>query len=152
MEARMQEERDPVKARQLRQDYRSIRRGWALGGEDFRKWILEAIEKKGGVRSDNFRGAQRREHGYQAAERLLARALETLELEESVLKEMKSTHLEKQAVAWLLKRNTTVTTIWLSQRLNMGHRVNVSRAISQIGKSEERVAKRMRKILLQCTG
>jgi putative transposase len=151
LEERMQEERDPVKARSLRAEYQPIRRGWAFGDESFRNGLIEQIERRKGKAPDTLRGAQRMEHGIHEAERLLKEALSQLEVREPDLLMMKSTRLEKQAVAWLLKKHTVVTGVWLAERLNMGHRVNASRAISRFDKGEERSVKRLKSKMLQCT-
>ncbi|MFT5126347.1 MAG: putative transposase [Verrucomicrobiales bacterium] len=151
LEDRMTEERDPVKARMLKEAYKPIRRGWAFGDEVFRNWLAEKIEEQGGAGSDTLRGEQRRAHGHQAAKRLLKKALVQLELNEAELLPMKSTQLEKQGIAWLLKKQTVVTGVWLADRLNMGHRVNASRAISRFDKSDEREVKRLKVKLLRCT-
>ena len=65
---------------------------------------------------------------------------------------MKSTRLEKQAVAWFLKKNTTVSVVWIASRLEMGHRTNASRSISSFDKSEEVEASEMKEKMLQITG
>jgi subtilisin family serine protease len=51
----------------------------------------------------------------------------TFDVEEETLLEMKSTQLEKQAIAWLLKTQTVVTGVRIAARLGMGHRVNALR-------------------------
>ena len=79
-------------------------------------------------------------------------ALSVMGIEEGVLLELKSTAIEKQAAAWLLKKNTTVTGVWIAERLKMGHRVNASRAISNFEKGNSRDTKRLRLKMLQCTG
>ena len=60
----------------------------------------------------------------------------------------KSTDSEKQALTWLSKKHTTVTGVWLAERLRLGHRVNTSRATSWFNQAEERPKSEM----LQCTG
>ena len=64
---------------------------------------------------------------------------------------MKNTRLEKQALAWLLKTKTTVTGVWLAERLRMGHRVNASKAISRFRESNERSVREVKEKMLQST-
>lgn len=64
---------------------------------------------------------------------------------------LKNTRLEKQAVAWLLKTKTTVTGVWLAERLNMGHRVNASKAISRFRNSNERSVRDIQRKMRQST-
>ena len=127
---------------------RNLRRGWYVGSESFGKELAGQMEGTG----DNLRGTQRRAHDIAEAERLLDNALSVLGLEEGSLKGMKSTVREKQAIAWLLKKHTTVTGVWIADRLGMGHRVNASRAISVIEKEIDSKAIRLKRKMLQCTG
>jgi len=85
------------------------------------------------------------------AERLLEICLETLDTTEEELFKAKNTHLEKQAVAWVLKTKTTVTDFWVADRLQMGHRVNASKAISRFRTSEEPEVAKLKKKMLQST-
>ncbi|MDF3130044.1 hypothetical protein P0Y35_12625 [Kiritimatiellaeota bacterium B1221] len=63
------------------------------------------------------------------AEKLLKTSLESLQIREEDLLAMKANQVEKQALAWLLKSNTTVTGVWLADRLKLGHSSNVSRSL-----------------------
>ena len=150
LEERMIAELDPVNADQLIAEYKELRRGWILGERPFRERMLELID--GAHASDNLRGDQRREHGLLAAENLLGKALKILEVDEKTLKAMKSTQIEKQAVAWLIKKHTVVTGVWLAERLEMGHRVNASRGANNFEKSTARNVKVLKSKMLQCTG
>lgn len=127
---------------------KQIKRGWYIGGEPFRKRLSAMIDGP----SDNLRGSQRKAHNEEAAERLLEKALKQLKLSEAQLVEMKSTRLEKQAIAWLLKTRTTVSVQWLASRLGMGHRTNASRAISAFDKAPGKSARSLRTKMLQFTG
>ena len=59
--------------------------------------------------------------------------------------------MKKQALAWYLKRNTTVTGVWIAERLDMGPRTNVSRAIKAIERSQAQEILEIKELLLQCT-
>jgi len=152
IEERMVFESDPSKAKQISGEYKSIRRGWLMGEGEFKDWILGEMESTGHMGRDNLRGAQRREHGVNAAEALLRVALKALSMEEEGLLAKKANALEKQALAWLLQTKTVVTGVWISDRLNMGHRVNVSRAVARFKRAGEGDVKQMKKKMLICTG
>ena len=151
MEERMAFENEPAKAREVREEYQTIRRGWVLGEGAFRDWILEKMEEGGQTKGDNCRGTQRSEHGVKAAEGLIAKAIAELQIDERTLLALKQVALEKQAVAWLLQTKTSVTNVWIADRLNMGHRVNVSRGITRFRRADERDVKRMKKKMIICT-
>ena len=127
---------------------KQLKRGWYIGGELFRDQLVEMIRGK----SDNLRGQQRTAHDEMEAERLLKQALDALGLEEPELQAMKSTRPEKQVIAWLLKKQTTVTVVWLADRLGMGHRTSASRAISEIEHATAGEMKTFRDKMLQFTG
>lgn len=150
--ARTIEEVDPAMAKQLMLQRASLRRGWIMGGEAFRNKMLDLIQQHRGDGNDNLRGEQRQMHGEHQAELYIEKALEALNLEDAELHAMKSTQLEKQAVAWLLKKNTVVTTVWIADRLQMGHRVNASRAISSFSSLTHPASTKLKNTMLQCTG
>ena len=127
---------------------KQLRRGWYIGGESFRDQLVEMI----GGNSDNLRGQQRSAHDEMEAERLLKLVLDALGLTEVELRAMKSTRSEKQVVAWLLKKRTTVTGVWLAARLGMGHRTSASRAISEIEHATSGEKRMLREKMLQFTG
>jgi putative transposase len=125
---------------------KQLKRGWYIGGESFRDQLTGMI---GVHSSDNLRGQQRRSHDEREAEHLLRNAIASLELSDQELLAMKSTRPEKQALAWLLKKHTTVTVAWLASRLEMGHRTNASRAISVFERDGDQSLKEK---MLQFTG
>lgn len=149
MERMMRFESDPEAG--MRGEFeKQIKRGWYIGSEEFR----EALDKRllGRAKNDNHRAGQRREHGPAEAERLIARALKELTWENEDMLEAKSVQMEKQAVAWLVKTQTSVTGTWITERLNMGHRTNCSRAISRFRNSKEKSVQTLKKRMLKCTG
>ena len=144
----MRWETDPLNADQAQAEQGSMRRGWCVGGEGFRWWLLKQMEAEG----DNLRAEQRREHGEVAAEDLLVKAIGRLRTTAEDVRARKSTDPEKQALAWLLVRHTTATCTWVAGRLQMGHRSNVSRAISRVEAATDRTTQRLRIKMRQCTG
>ena len=103
-------------------------------------------------KNDNHRGAQRSDHGPAEAERLIQNALEALEWNEEELLAAKSVQSEKQAIAWLIKTHTAVSGTWIAERLRMGHRTNCSRAISRFRHGQEKNIRKMKEVMLKCTG
>ena len=127
---------------------KQLGRGWFVGSDQCRDKLSGMI----GGRSDNLRGEQRRAHDEKEAERLVRLALAELKISEEELLEMKSAAAEKQVIAWLLKRHTTVTGVWLGERLNMGHRSNVSRAIAAFDRVKDVERRIILEKMMQCTG
>lgn len=129
---------------------KQIKRGWYLGGESFADGLMAQITKS--KKAPHMEGEQKRFHDEREAKQLLASALDRLELSEDELRAMPSVRIEKQAIAWLLKSQTTVTVQWIADCLNMGHRTNASRGISRIRKGTDMKTQRLRRKMLQCTG
>jgi len=152
MDQRAEEEQDVKKRKELLEERKNLHKGWLLGGTDFRDRMLDLIDHGGLVQTDNWRGEQRKEHGQREAERLIQKGIEELSVTEEEILQSKSMRQEKQAIVWLVKRNTTVTGVWLANRLQLGHRVNCSRALRVFDQVETRKIAGLKKKMLQCTG
>lgn len=149
MERKMKFEQDPMGG--MRGEFElQVKRGWYLGSEEFRSNLVKKLDRLG--TGDNYRGGQKRQHNQAMAETYLANALKELELSEEALREMKSNRLEKQAVAWLLKDHTTVTGVWLSERLQLGHPSNSSRALKKFRDGKGNEVKEMKARMTKCKG
>jgi len=127
---------------------KQMNRGWFIGGEDFRKRLAKQLPGK----SDNLRGEQRTAHDECEAERLLGKALAALDMTEEEFLRLRFNSPEKRIVAWLLKRHTTVTAVWLAARLQMGARTNVSRALTSVTRSTDAKCRELKEKMTQCTG
>jgi hypothetical protein len=77
-------------------------------------------------RRGSYSGGAKREHGEAQAERLLARGLAVLKLEESRLSEPPKGGWEKQLLAWWLCQHSTARRGWVSARFGMGEESRVS--------------------------
>ena len=67
---------------------------------------------------------------------LLALALETVRLSSSDLTRLCKSDARKQAVAWLLRKYTTVRNRWIGARLAMGHETRVSQSVRAVANAE----------------
>jgi REP element-mobilizing transposase RayT len=149
IERMMKFKNDPESGRQGEFE-QQVKRGWFLGSDQFREKLLGKLDRIG--TGDNYRGGQKREHNQAMAERYLKRALVELHLQEEDLLAMKANRLEKQAVAWLLKTHTTVTGVWLSDRLRLGHPSNSSRAIKTFREDQGRQVLEIKAKMTKCKG
>jgi len=129
---------------------KQIKRGWYVGSEAYRIRLFKKLDQV--ETGDNYRGGQKREHNEARAEALLRLALSELNLSEAALQSMKATQLEKQAVAWLLKSQTTVTGVWLCKRLNLGHASNASRALKKFREGEQGEINNLKQKMTKCKG
>jgi hypothetical protein len=59
----------------------------------------------------------------------------------------KSTRIEKPALAWVVKNNTSVTGKWIAEGAQIGHSLTASLAINRFARDNSRAATRIRKKL-----
>jgi len=146
LERFMRFEEDPAAG--MREEFeKQIKRGWYIGSEEFRERLDNLLT--GRTRNDNYRGEQRRDHGSAEAERLWSEGLNLLGVDEEDLLHAKSTRMEKQALAWLMKKYTSVTGKWIADRTRMGHASTASLAINRFARDRSLEAKRIRKKLVE---
>jgi hypothetical protein len=79
------------------------------------------------------------------ARKLLAAGLEALGLHAEDLCRTRKSDGRKQLLAWLVRRQTTMRNKWISQELQMGHEINVSRAVSRVARGEDKELMRLKK-------
>jgi len=111
------------------EDLKEVRRGWCLGGEEFRQRMVDLLEaslKKAHGRRP-LDGSVRRAHSEQEAEKMTQRALEALNLEERDLKRLRKNDARKVAIGQWVRRHTVAANQWIAKRLWMGYATRVSR-------------------------
>lgn len=150
LKKRMRGAGDPAGLAQEEEVLKKIRRGWYLGDEQFRDRLVDQLGES--AKGDNLRGEVRRLHNEQGAESLLGEVLKTLHLSEEQLLGQKPTELSKQATAWYLHKNTSMTIGWVAERLKMGHRSNASRNVHAFENNDSEEANSIRNKLHVLTG
>jgi REP element-mobilizing transposase RayT len=134
--------------KELEEEWKALRRGWYVGGERFVEKLqthLEQVMK--GRRRESHSGEAKAAHDAAAAERELQRALRALGLNEAGMERMPKGAAEKVVLAWWLRRRTTVSLRWVSERLEMGHYSRVTQAISRAGRRPGWKLKRIKRKL-----
>jgi putative transposase len=111
---------------------KGMRRGWFLGPPKFKAQLLERIQ--GQVGQD---GAEelRRESEYVKADRLVREELRRLGWKEATLAERAKGDASKLALAWRLRRETTLTVKEIAVRLRMGCWTSLSSRLYQYRKT-----------------
>ena len=100
-------------------EFKAVRRGWCLGGEEFRRELLEQIAEQ---RSTHHYGAELVESAEARAERLLAAALQKKGWSPEDLQARPKGDPFKVRLALALRARTTVTARWIAEHLHMGTR------------------------------
>lgn len=136
--------------KELEAGWKSLRRGWYVGGEDFRKELLARIDRQQPDGSAPSRSrAAAGPHGQSRAEEMLARGLGRLRLKPEGLARLPKGQKEKFVLAWWLYGRTTVKRRWLAQRLAMGYETRVSQAVKWVETTREPAVNKMKNKLLE---
>ncbi len=112
-EQRMEQRRQQETA----EEWRAIRRGWCLGEEAFRQELLAQMD---GQMGEHHYGIERRESAEEKAACIVREELAKAGWTEAELGTRPKGDAVKVAVATRLRRETTVTLKWISERLGMG--------------------------------
>jgi len=99
------------------EDWKTLRRGWCIGSEEFRRELLEQMEGKMGRHHG---GAERQESAEQRARRVLAEELKRRGWDTAELKRRKKSDQAKAEIARRLRQETTATWEWIARGLLMG--------------------------------
>jgi REP element-mobilizing transposase RayT len=112
---------------------RELRRGWILGGEQFRDRMLGLMDRlsDAGVRKSGPVETWG-DHGAWTAARLLRAGLKQWELEKSDLRELRKNDWRKRLIGHLIKKRSGVSLRWIGEHLVMGNDSHVSRLCSRI--------------------
>ncbi|MBU6402951.1 MAG: transposase, partial [Verrucomicrobia bacterium] len=95
----------------------SMRHGWCLGDEAFRKELLAQVSERRGA---HHYGAELQEGEEEKAERLVKAELARRKWSEVELATWSKTDRRKACMALRLRRETTMTLAWIAGRLQMG--------------------------------
>lgn len=132
---------------ELEEEWKPLRRGWYCGSEDFRDWLMDRVDAgMKGKKRDSYKAEGMRGHDEKEAARLLSTALKMLNIRLEDLRGMRQSNAIKQAVAWWIRSQTIVRDEWICRELEMGHRVNISRAVKRyrdVADAESRKIKKM---------
>ena len=143
-------EREPTEGEA--RTWRDLRRGWYLGSESFADrlmdWAAGAVRNR---KRSSYSGEGLRGHDETEAANLLQRGLTKLGLTPAQAMALRKADARKQALAWLVKSRTVVGDEWIVAQLAMGHRSNVSRAVSAFRDPRDAQRKSLRKNLHICT-
>ena len=107
-------------------DWKGVRRGWFLGGAEWKERLLGLME--GGV-GEHHGGEERRETDEQKAERIVREELRKRRWSEADLRQRRKTDGKKVQIAARLRRETVQTLDWIAQRLKMGCRHTVANGL-----------------------
>ena len=133
---------------ELNDEWRAIRRGWHLGSKEFRnRLLLQNGSSPDRANTQSHFGRLPENHGDAGAVALIQDCLEALGISEEDLEQLKKSDPRKQAIAWWVRKHTSVTNRWLSKQLHMGHPTSVTQAVRLFEKPDSPSLKALRKTL-----
>lgn len=108
--------------------WQAWRSGWCVGGEGFRKKLLEQLHE--GTEPGSQAGVVWRASVEEHAEKLIARELAARGWSEAELATMLKTDPGKLAIARQIRKETTLPLTWIAARLHMGSRNTLRNALA----------------------
>jgi putative transposase len=124
--------------RDLEEKWKPLRRGWYMGDEAYRERLLELMGKnlEGKVR-ESYLGDELRAHDEGQALKMLKRGLDLLGIKECDLEGKAKGALEKQVLAWWLRKKTVMGRRWISEKLRMGDLSRATNAVRKVHSVKE---------------
>jgi hypothetical protein len=154
LEERAKEGPESPSSSQARQDVKmlkELRRGWVLGGEEFRDRMSDlASGIIRGRKRESYSGEEVRRYDETAASELLTRGLGTLGMDLAAMRLLRPSDPRKQALAWLIRTKSIVAGPWITRELEMGHSSNVSRAVNVFRTANRKEIKNLKGRLHVC--
>ena len=111
--------------------WNAVRRGWCLGDNAFRKELLAQIAERAG---NSHYGEELRESGEEKAQRIVTEEMKRLGWKETELENTRKGDRRKVKIARRLRHETTMTLIWIAERLKMGIWTHVTNRLYHVRK------------------
>ncbi len=109
-------------------DWKKVRRGWALGSEEFRKELLARMDTPVG---QSHYGPELRESDEEKAGRLIAEEIAKLKFPRVDFSTMSKGDQRKVDIAARLRRETSVSLRWIADELKMGSIAYAARLLQE---------------------
>jgi putative transposase len=131
---RFSAEMEARRASETKEEFKAVRRGWCLGGKEFREELLEQIEEERQVWHYGEEIAQSDE---QRAQKIVEGALKKKRWTLEDLKRLRKGDPFKVQLAERLRKETTMTLAWIAQQLHMGTRGHLTHLLYWQHRSEK---------------
>jgi hypothetical protein len=109
-------------------EWKTVRRGWFLGGAELKEQLLEQMGRGVG---EHHGGEEKRETDAQKAERIVGEELRKRRWSGTDLTRRRKTDRLKVQIAARLRRETVQTLDWIAQRLGMGCRHTLANCLKR---------------------
>jgi REP element-mobilizing transposase RayT len=133
-------------------EWDALRRGWYIGGDNFRDRLIDHMEAAvSGRKQESLGGRMVRAHDESAARLLLEKGLKYFKLDEEQMKVLPGKDIRKQGLTWLIRSQTSMKNEWVIETLGMGNRTSVYLAVKSFRDGKHADIRRMGKALLKLT-
>ncbi len=133
LESRTLELADASRRAYLEEQWQPLRRGWYLGSAKFKDRLLRQIgQVMENRRRSSYAGEAPKAHDENQAASILESGLKVLGLTPDKLPLLPKGAAEKRVLAWWLRRQTTVSRRWISERLVMGDESRVTQGVWEV--------------------
>jgi putative transposase len=113
----------------------TLKRGWYLGTERFKEFLLSRAYRQGVKRKRDFRGSEMgKDHAEAEAEELLRKGLKAQKLSKELVDRLPGSDKRKVAIAATILNETTVSQGWVAKHLQMKSAANVSQQLTRLRK------------------
>jgi putative transposase len=137
--------------RRLEREWKNVRRGWCLGGAEFREEMLERLGRvMKGRKRESYSGTEVCRHDEQEGKILIEKGLKALGCTMEAMRALSPSDVRKQGLIWLLRTQTTCGVEWINRRLAVGHASNISRAMKAMDEAPTPAAAAIKCKLLKC--
>lgn len=128
--------------------WNKIRRGWCFGSDQFRDRMVGSLDGvMEGKRRDSFSGEESTRHDTLEAQRIFDQALKKLKLKSSGLAELKKSDPRKKAIAWAVRKNTSVRNEWIARQVQMGCVSNMSQYVREVETAKDGILCELKEML-----
>ena len=142
---------DKESSSMIQEEWIPLRRGWFIGSEEFRDELMECAQQVvGGHYRSSYRNSGLRKHDEKEAARLLETACKALDVSLVTLWKLRQANPTKQAVAWHIKSNCVIDDAWICQKLEMGSRSNIQRAVRRFRDADDATTTLLKRKLTIC--
>lgn len=118
----------------LNREFKPVERGWCLGGEEFRRELLEQVSRSAGPRHV---GEEVRQSAQAKAEGLAREELTRLGWSQEELERRRKGDAQKVRIAARLRRETTMALAWIAERLRMGTSAHLAHLLYWQGRGRQ---------------
>lgn len=125
----------------------TLQRGWYWGSQQFRERLMKRLKRTEVGSNRNYRSSrQSREHGEKKASDIIEKGLKLAGVSRKELALRPGSDPVKVTIAYIIKKQTTVSLAWLAEALDMKSAPNVSQQVKRLKRGQIKPASWLEKL------